>query len=239
MRCARTPPRSFPLRQAFATLTGISGAIQQLAIVDSTLIIRTDAGWLASVDLTDGTQTASHQFAGAVDLSNVPATDQVIADPSAVTSLDIEAGLLAKDLGDTVPRIRGLLQASGKRVSIAGYVTATQRDALNKHITDGSLAGITLESGPVVAVSSGTSGVTFLDAIGLRTLTAVALQGAEGMAFVDHGLEFPTLYVAAQAEDGPKLQTIAIRDPALKRPRKLRSTCRARSTTWSGTSPRT
>ena len=191
---------TIPPPASFATLTGITGTVRQLTVADASLIARTDGGWLAAVDLADGTQTGSGEVKGAVDALGVKATDQLVADQTGVTDPASEATIVANDLADSVSRIRPLLTGTDTRVSITGYLSETDRKALNKDLSDGSLPGITIASGPVVAVSS-TSGVTFLDAVGLALSSRRAMAGAEGMAFVDHDLDAPTLYIATQGRE--------------------------------------
>jgi Gpi18-like mannosyltransferase/predicted membrane-bound dolichyl-phosphate-mannose-protein mannosyltransferase len=198
---------TLPPPEPVLALTGITGRVQQLSVADSRLVARTTDGWLASVDTSNNKQTGTLRLTGVADVERVPATDQVIVDPSAVTDAAAEAAILAKDLNEDVARIRALLTGIGTRVSISAYIDQTDRDTLQKDITAGSLPGVQIQSGPVVAVSD-SKGVTFLDAIGLRTLAEVGFSGARGMAVLDRGLDVPTLYVAAA---GSKLQSVPIR----------------------------
>ena len=85
-------------------------------------------------------------------------------------------------------------------MSVSAYLDQTDRDTLQKDITDGKFPGVRdLVGPPAVAAVADATGMTFLDATACGPLTDVALSGAHGMALVERGLDVPTLYVAGAA----------------------------------------
>jgi predicted membrane-bound dolichyl-phosphate-mannose-protein mannosyltransferase len=203
-----TPGATAPAAEPFALITGATGNVQQLVLVDGQLVARTTDSWLASFDTADGTQTGVVAVDGARDVERLPGAEQVIADPTAVTDPKAEAAVLAKDLNENEARVLALLRGSGDRVSIAAYPDKTDKDELQKSIAAGDLDGIQLQSGPVLAVSDD-NGISIFDAVGLESLDSLAVPDPNGMALVERGLEVPTLYVAGAESN---LQAIAIRE---------------------------
>ncbi len=193
------------------TLTGTTGDVVQLVVVDDQLVARTSDGWLAAIDPANAVQTGTLHVPGAVKAVRVPATDQVVVDQTKVTNLEEEAGLIATALADTPSRIRPLLQGTSTRVGLSGYLSDTDRTAIQKDMDAGKLPGVTIESGPVVAVSD-PQGVSFLDAASLGSLSRMTIEGASGMALVDRGFDNPVLYLAADGTGGPQLIEININD---------------------------
>ena len=120
----------------------------------------------------------------------VPSTDQVVVDQTKVTNLEEETNLIATALAEDASRIRPQLQGTSDRVGDPGYLSETDRTAVQKNIDAGKLPGVTIESGPVVAVSD-PQGVSFLDAVSLSSLNRLTVEGASGMALVDRGFDNP------------------------------------------------
>lgn len=204
----RDPSAAPPAPSPFASVQGDSGQVTRLVIADGTLIAISDDGTLRAFDGGTGDMTGQASVNAAAAAIKLPATNQVVADPSAVTDVKAEAKILASDLNKGATTIEALLRGSGSRVSVAGYFDNIARDKVQGHIDDGTLPGISISSSTTVAVA-GQTGVTFLDAVSLTRLSAIDLDfGATGLTLVDRGLDKPAIYVAS----GPRLQTISMSD---------------------------
>src|SRR5205085_5889448 len=134
------------------------------------LIEVADSGALVSFDLS-GVETGHTTIAGAHSLVGVAPRAEVLADPAQISDFASFATTLADLLSDDATRIQGVLgAANGQRVVVAGDVGATSQDVQDA-IDNGDLSGATVETRPLVAVSS-TSGIALLDA---ATLTQVRM----------------------------------------------------------------
>ena len=98
------------------TLTGTTGNVVQLVVVDDQLVARTSDGWLAAVDPANAMQTGTLQVPDAVKAVRVPSTDQVVVDQTKVTNLEEETNLIATALAEDASQIRPLLQGTNDRV---------------------------------------------------------------------------------------------------------------------------
>ena len=154
---------------------------------------RTTAGSRRSIRPTPRRRARLH-VPGAVKAVRVPSTDQVVVDQTKVTNLERgdEADRDRRSPG-TPAKIRPLLSRHEHRVAISRLpVRDGSQDQVQKQTsTRASCPASRSRSGPVVAVSD-TQGVTFLDAVSLRSSCAdITLPGAPGMALVDHGFDNP------------------------------------------------
>jgi dolichyl-phosphate-mannose--protein O-mannosyl transferase len=204
----RDPGAEPPAASPFATVPSDTAQITRLAVADGTLITISDDDTLRAFDGGTGDLTGQATVTDAAAAIRLAPTNQVLANPSAVTDVAAEARIVADDVGGRANTIEGLLRGKGKRISLAGYFTDAERTRLQGHIDDGSLPGISVASSATVAVA-GRAGVTFLDAVSLTKLTSVDLDyPATGLTLVDRGLDKPTVYAAA----GPALETISMGD---------------------------
>jgi len=204
----RDPSAQVPAPAPFASVASDTSGVTRLAVAEGTLIAISDDGTLHAFDGATGQLTGQASVTDASAAIQLPATSQVVADPSAVTDPKAEARILASDLNKSSTMIEAQLRGTGNRISVAGYFDSVLSKKVQGHIDDGSLPGISISSASVVAVGGGT-GVTFLDAASLTKLTSIDFDyGATGLTLVDRGLEKPTIYAAS----GPRLQTIWMMD---------------------------
>jgi predicted membrane-bound dolichyl-phosphate-mannose-protein mannosyltransferase len=190
-----------------ATLTGLS-------IVDSTLIVRDDAGGLRAFDLDTGELTGRADVPGVTAIVGLPWAERLVATPADVPDGQAReiADLLADDLVDDPERIRTLLVADLPSVAIAAWLDDATRSAIRQDIDAGLLPGVELVSGPLAAVA-GTDGVSVLDATSLTSLDRLETGPAAGLALVERGLDAPALYASsgdelhiARVDDGVALR---------------------------------
>ena len=115
------------------------------------------------------------------------------------------------------PRKRGCAASSTTdgRVVAGAYLAADVETRLREAIDAGDLPGVSLESGPLLAVA-GHDGVAILDAWTLDRIDEIALdEPVRALALVEAGLAEPTLYAASGAgleivpltDSGPGLPT--------------------------------
>ena len=166
----------------------------------------------------------------------VPSTDQVVVDQTKVTNLEEETSLIATALAEDASRIRPLLQGTNDRVGITGYLSETDRAAVQKDIDAGKLPGVTIESGPVVAVSD-PQGVSFLDAVSLSSLNRLTIGGRERHGARRSRSRQPDAVPGRGRQGRPQLIPININDTGPSAGQAL--TMPGPSTTSSGTSRRT
>ena len=196
----RTNPASpISAPQPLAQLNDLDGSIVRLASVDGSVVALTDLGEVVSVDAATGSVNGKVTLDQAKAVEGLPDTEQVVADPSAITNPSAEADVLAKDLTKDAATILPLLRST-QQVSVAGYLSADEVNSVQGHITDGTLPGVTLESRPALAVAYA-DGVAVLDSVDLSQLDLVPLDHpATGLALVASGLDEPTIYAASGSE---------------------------------------
>ncbi|MDQ3492109.1 MAG: phospholipid carrier-dependent glycosyltransferase [Chloroflexota bacterium] len=203
----RDPSRPVPAPTILASLEGQPSAVEGLAAIDGRLIVSLAGGTLLSLDGLTGEETGQGVVDGATDVLGVPAAERVVADPALIDDRAAVAERLAEVLGDDAGALEAGLLAATDPLTLAAYPDEATRTDLQAAIDEGALPGVTIESGPAIAVA-GAGGVTFLDAASLEPLETVTLDGAvRGMVLVD-GLDDPTLYAA----DGDQLKTILMAD---------------------------
>ncbi|MDQ3448069.1 MAG: hypothetical protein M3432_02675, partial [Chloroflexota bacterium] len=203
----RDPSRPPPIPNELASLDGLPSVIDGLSAVDGRLIVRFGGDTLVSLDGLTGEQTGQGLVEGATEVSGVPSAERVLVDPSLVDDPAALAQGLAEVLGADAAAIESDITSADGPFVVAAYPDEDTRTDLQAAIDDGELPGVTIESGPALAVA-GTAGVGFLDAITLELLESVTLDDpVSGMVLID-GLEHPTLYAAA----GEQLLTVPIED---------------------------
>ena len=130
----------------------------------------------------------------------------VVATPADIEDIPGAAKVLADDLGVPVGDVANQLRSGATEVVLGGWLDSVTATKVRGHISDGTLAGVSVDKRPVVAVSTD-SGVSFLDAAGLSTLTDVGMDGgAAGMAWAGNAPDSARLYVAS----GKELRSITI-----------------------------
>ena len=75
----------------------------------------------------------------------------MIADPSAIADVPAAASLLAEVVGGDAAEIEGRLAEASGPVIVAPAPSASERTSLDEAIADGRLAGVAVESVPLVA----------------------------------------------------------------------------------------
>ena len=201
----RDPSRAVPAPNLLSSLAGLPSGVESLAAVDGRLIVRLTGDTLVSLDGVSGEETGQGAIEGATDVVGLPSAERIMADPAQIDDGPAVAQRLAEVLDEDAAAIEAELAAADGPVVVAAYPEEDIRTDLQGAIDEGELPGVTIESGPAVAVA-GTEGVTVLDATTLEPLETVILDApVSGMALVD-GLDEPTLYAAA----GEQLQTVLL-----------------------------
>ena len=182
------------------------GTPKRIVVADDTLVILDSDGTLEARAADTGELLASTVLSGAADLATVPGTDMVVVVPADIEDIPGTAKVLADDLGLDAGVVTSQLESGDTEVVLGGWLDAGFETKVRGHITDGTLAGVSLDQRPVIAVSTG-SGVSFLDAASLSSLSEVGMDaGATGMAWADNAPDSPRLYVAS----GKELRGISI-----------------------------
>jgi hypothetical protein len=203
----RGPARAAPVPAPFASLDGLPSQVEGLSAADGRLIARLGGGTLVSLDGASGEETGQGLVEGASDILGVPSADRVMVDPTLVDDPAAVAARLAEVLDGDAAAIEADLAAAEAPLAVDAYPDEDSRTDLQAAIDEGELPGVTIESGPVVAVA-GAEGIVFLDAATLERLDTVTLDDpVSGMALID-GLDDPTIYAAA----GDEIQTVPIGD---------------------------
>jgi Gpi18-like mannosyltransferase len=187
---------------------GPGGAVRQMVATPVSIVSRLPDGRIASFDPETGLPMGDARVPGATDMVTLPWADRIVVETADLLDPAAVAERLAQDLGDDAGRIERLL-ASGPRLAVvAGYPAGSVRDLVQESISDGELVGVTIEGGPLLAVS-GADGISLLDA---RTLDEVdrltTLAPVRGLALVERGLGEPTLFAAS----GSRLEVVPLRE---------------------------
>ncbi|TMD29219.1 MAG: DUF2029 domain-containing protein, partial [Chloroflexi bacterium] len=167
---------------------------------DFILAITKDA--VVSMDASSGEVLGTAALEGAADLAPAGTVEGLVADTTALTDPAKEARTLADLLGgDAATYERRLTTTQGQeqgasRVVVSGSIDSTVRPQIDAAISDGSLAGITIQQIARVAVAD-TRGVTLISPVDASTTDEVPIAGgATGLALTSN-LDAPRLYVAA------------------------------------------
>jgi predicted membrane-bound dolichyl-phosphate-mannose-protein mannosyltransferase len=199
------PSLAPPALQPFAQTTDLTGSVTHLAVTGGQLVEVTDGGTLVSFDL-NGVETGHAAIVGAHSLVGVAPRAEVVADPTQIADFADYAQTLADLISDDATRIQGLLgTANGQRVVVAGDIGAV-KTAVQAAIDSRELPGTTVETRPMLAVST-PSGIVLLDAATLTQARFFATDEAVGgMAVVTGGPDVPTIYAAS----GDQLVTLRL-----------------------------
>ena len=207
-----------PAPQVLGQLPG-TGQVTALAIAGDHLVALLDDETLAAIELPGRDEDGDLVFDpapavagpvtvdGAVALTTLPAEMRLVARPAEIEDASAVALLLADQLFDDADRIGALLASDTELVVIAGYLDDPTERTIGESIDDGTLTGISLESGPAVAVA-GTAGAVLLDAATLAELEVVDVGGPATGVGLNEGLDDPVLYVSGVTSvRGFKLQS--------------------------------
>ena len=188
-----------PAYSLMTTVEGLGGTVVDMLAADDTLVVRTSAGELASLDSTTGVLTGRRTISGAVDMLVVAADQRVVVDleqvddTAALVDTLATAGRLSRfDLQNRLADRTG-------RVVVAAYLDEEQTTALADAIEAGDLPGVTMQGGSALALAL-PAGVELADLISLDQLlltrTTVPVTGFD---LVTQGVDKPTLYAATSS----------------------------------------
>lgn len=159
------------------------------------LIVTTAADELVALDSTTGQVLGRIVLPGLQDIAQAGSANQVIAEPAFVSDAFAAATLLAELLGGEAAEIESRLTSGAESVILGAAPTASARTTLDEAIADGRLAGVRVESVPLVAAADA-QGLTFVSTRNAGLSSQLQIEGATGLAHVT-GLEDERLYVAA------------------------------------------
>jgi predicted membrane-bound dolichyl-phosphate-mannose-protein mannosyltransferase len=201
------------------SVTTLDGAIAHLATFDGggsvAAILPGDT--VTIVDPGSGTVTGSSVVAGAVDMTDAGSGDAVVAAPADVADPSLVADRLASILGGDAASYEALLSATDQdQVVIAAPPDSDARKSLDTAVSDGSLAGVSVQPVPELAVA-GSDGVTILGTTGAVTAKVAIDGGAHGLALVSGVDDGTQLYVSSQdTSKDPQLSIIAVSGTSAK-----------------------
>jgi len=162
----------------------------------SAVVAVTTSDAVVVLDGTTGTELGRSRVAGVTQLADGGSGDVLIARPAEVTDPAAEASVLAGITGKAATDYEPLLSGGGEQVLVPIRLDSGLSADISAAIANGTLAGLTIETHPRVALA-GPAGVTFVSARNGLVLKTLALDGpATGIAEVSGIDADPTLYVA-------------------------------------------
>ncbi|MEP7379895.1 MAG: phospholipid carrier-dependent glycosyltransferase, partial [Chloroflexota bacterium] len=193
------PASPAPTLEPFTQTSDLVGSITRVAVTGGQLIAVSEGGSVVSFDL-DGVESSHTMITSVASIVSVPPRAEILVDPTQITDLAAYSQTLAGLIKDEASRIQSVLgAANGQRVVVAGDTGAVSDD-VQAAIGDGRLPGTTIETRPMLAISTG-SGIALLDA---ATLTKAKFYGTDeavgGMALVSGGPDVPTIYGASGSQ---------------------------------------
>ncbi|MBM4408541.1 MAG: phospholipid carrier-dependent glycosyltransferase, partial [Chloroflexi bacterium] len=159
------------------------------------LIITTASNELIAIDASSGEIYGRVVLPGLLAVEPAGSANQVTADPALLADAAAAAAQLAELLGGEAAEFESRLTSGAASVIIGPAPTGSARTALDEAIADGRLAGVGIESIPLIAAVDA-QGLTFLSSRDAGLSSQLELPGATGLAYVT-GLDHPRLYVAA------------------------------------------
>ncbi len=124
----------------------------------------------------------------------------VVAVPADIEDIPGTAQILADDLGLDVDDVTGQLEAGGTEVVLAGWLDSASLTKVRGHVTDGTLAGVSVDQRPVMAVSTARASRSWMPRR-LSSLTELAMDaGATGMAWADNAPDWRACTCASGAD---------------------------------------
>ena len=194
LRISSADPRSLDPPFSLAALgSRVTGLLVPSA--GDELIVTTAVDELFALDASSGEVYGRVVLTGLLDVEPAGSANQVVADPALLPDLAVAAPLLAELLGGEAAEIESRLTSGAASVILGPAPTGSARTTLDEAIADGRLAGVGVESIPLVAAVDA-QGLTFLSSRDASLSSQLELAGATGAAYVT-GLDDPRLYVAA------------------------------------------
>ncbi len=206
-----TPPDQVVQPELIATL---DGPVTHLAPFDDgqhlAAILPGDT--VVVIDPSTGSETGRAVVAGAVDMAAAGSADYVVATPSDVADASAAADALAPLIGgQAASYIPMLSDAEHDSVILAPVPEDDKRTTLQASIDDGTLAGISIDPVPQLAVA-GSDGVTLLTGTGDVAATVDMAGGADGLALVTSIDDGSQVYVTTHdpTTDEPQVLVVAV-----------------------------
>ena len=200
--------------------------IEQLVVTESSLVA-IGTGSISTFDLESGLPLSQRLAVATTDAVALPWADRLVVDVSQVADVGSAAAQIGDILLDDEERIERLL-ASGGFVVVAAYLDEDEKVAIEAAVVDGSLAGASIESGPLLATADN-SGISILDGSTLDLIDEIpTAEAVSALTLVERGLSDPTLYAAA----GSALEVVPISDDGAGLPRTLSMPGPVRDLAW-------
>ncbi|MBA2719102.1 MAG: phospholipid carrier-dependent glycosyltransferase [Chloroflexi bacterium] len=197
-----------PEAEDFAT---VDGSIKRLFVPDdgSAVVALTSDDRVVSLDAETGEARGSVTLEGAVDVAAGGTAPTLTSGPDLVEDPDAAASAIATILGGPAETYRTRMAGTADRLVIAGIGSADKRTAIQAAIDDGRLAGMSIDSLPLVGVADA-NGLEMIDpSTGTLTSTVAVGGAARGLGLVT--MEDDKLYVTIDPDPAaPQQGRIAI-----------------------------
>ncbi len=187
-------------------LTGLAGEVTSLATTSDQVFVLTSGGDVVGVDPASGVEAGRMIYPDPVAAAGVSARSMVIVDPA-----EVEDALgLSETLGPIIDRgaddIETAVENASEPIPVAGFISKSAREDLQKQIDAGDLPGVTIQDGSGLAIGLST-GFVLIDTDLFRELAFFGtFAPITDMTLVPSGPEHPTLY----ATTGDELATLVL-----------------------------
>jgi hypothetical protein len=174
----------------------VGAPVERLWVVgdDDYLVAGTPESGLVTLDATSGLELSRTTLDGRAEVVDAGRVTALVATPAELPDPAATAAEVVLLVGGEEAAVRARLEQDLPRVVVTTDIAAN-REAIDAGIADGSLAGLSVEDVPRVAVADA-AGVTLLEpATGSITGTVPLADPATGLVAVE-GLDAPTLYAA-------------------------------------------
>ena len=174
----------------------VGAPVERLWVVgdDDYLVAGTPDSGLVTLDAATGIELSRTTLDGRAEVVDAGRVTALVATPAELPDPAAAAAEVVPLVGGDEAAVRARLEQDLPRVVVTTDIAAN-REAIDAGIADGSLAGLSVEDVPRVAVADA-AGVTLLEpATGSITGTVPLADPATGLVAVE-GLEAPTLYAA-------------------------------------------
>ena len=188
-----------PAAEAFGQ---VDGSIRRLFVPEdgTSLAALTTDDRVHVLDTGDATVLGAEQLQAVADIGPGGTAPAVIGAPGAVEDPTAAAAVLVELLGGDAATYEARLTGTSERLVIGGMTGDDTRTKVQAAIDDGLLAGLSIESVPLIAVADA-GGLQLIDGSTGTLTTTVALGGAaRGLGLVT--LEDDKLYVSIDPEPG-------------------------------------
>jgi predicted membrane-bound dolichyl-phosphate-mannose-protein mannosyltransferase len=204
-----------PAPSAFATV-GAGVHLLHATVDGAGLVAATTGDDAVVIDPVTGSELGRHHLAGIAALSDAGTTPALVARPSDVANPRAAASALAQLLGGKAADYEKRLAAQTNRVFIAAVAASgDRRTAVDAAITDGRLAGMTVESTPRVAVAD-RDGLALVSSDSGAIVQSIAMNGGAAGVALAPDLDAPKLYVSSNPSTGPIVQIVTVGGDAAK-----------------------